>query len=81
MALVAAASFLTEQRYPDYTGEQHAVWAELVRRRRPQIEAYACGAYLEGYRIIGLKRRPRCRTSSAISGAAEAEDGMEHHLL
>jgi phenylalanine-4-hydroxylase len=55
MGLVAAVSFLTEQRYGDYTDEQHAVWAELVRRRRPQIEAYACEAYLEGYKIIGLE--------------------------
>ena len=55
MALVAAASFLTEQRYAEYTAEQHAVWAELVSRRRPQIEGYACRAYLDGYRIIGLE--------------------------
>src|SRR6202041_3856756 len=58
MTLVAAASFLTEQRYQDYTVEQHAVWAELVRRRRPQIEAYACREFLEGYKIIGLEDDP-----------------------
>ena len=55
MALVAAAPYLTEQRYEEYTAEQHAVWAELVRRRKPQIEAHACQAYLEGYKIIGLE--------------------------
>jgi len=53
-ALVAAAPYLTEQKYELYTDEQHAVWAELVRRRKPQIEAHACRAYLEGYKIIGL---------------------------
>jgi len=53
--LTAAARFLIEQDYPSYTPEQHAVWAELVRRRRPQIDRHACRAYLEGYEILGLK--------------------------
>ena len=55
MKLTAAASYLIEQKYDEYTPEQHAVWAELVRRRRPQIESFACRAYLEGYEIIGLE--------------------------
>jgi phenylalanine-4-hydroxylase len=55
MALKAAASYLIQQRHDDYTPEQHSVWAELVSRRRPQIEAYACRAYLDGYKIIGLE--------------------------
>src|SRR4029077_14553573 len=53
--LVAAAPYLIEQKYQDYTPEQHAVWAELVRRRRPQIGSHACSAYLEGYEIICLR--------------------------
>jgi phenylalanine-4-hydroxylase len=53
--LVAAAPYLIEQKYQDYAPDQHAVWAELVRRRRPQIDAYACQEYLEGYEIIGLQ--------------------------
>jgi len=40
--LVAAASYLIQQKYQDYTADQHAVWAELVRRRRPQLDAHAC---------------------------------------
>jgi phenylalanine-4-hydroxylase len=67
MALIAAASYLSQQRYAEYTAEQHAVWAELVRRRRPQIEAYACRAYLDGYQIIGLEddRLPNLASISA----------------
>jgi phenylalanine-4-hydroxylase len=42
--LTTAARFLIEQNYEAYTPEQHAVWAELVRRRRPQIDRYACRA-------------------------------------
>lgn len=66
--LVAASQFLIEQRYDDYTPEQHAIWAELVRRRRPQIEAAACREYLEGYSIIGLEadRLPNLQKISAI---------------
>ncbi len=52
--LVASAPYLIEQKYLDYLPEQHAVWAELVRRRRPQINEHACREYLEGYEIIGL---------------------------
>jgi phenylalanine-4-hydroxylase len=55
MKLTAATSYLIAQKYEEYTPEQHAVWAELVRRRRPQIEAFACREYLEGYGIIGLE--------------------------
>jgi len=53
--LTAAARFLIEKNYESYTPAQHAVWAELVRRRRPQIDRHACHAYLEGYEILGLK--------------------------
>jgi phenylalanine-4-hydroxylase len=53
--LVAAAPYLVQQKYGDYVVEQHAVWAELVRRRRKQLDAYACREYLEGFEIIGLQ--------------------------
>ena len=55
-ALVAAKPYLSTQHYQDYTAEQHAVWAELVRRRLPQVERYACREYLEGVDIIGLRK-------------------------
>ena len=53
--LVAAAPYLIQQRYRDYTADQHSVWVELVRRRRPQLDVYACKEYLEGYDVIGLQ--------------------------
>lgn len=55
MQLSASAPYLTEQRYDEYTPEQHEIWAELVRRRRSQIEAAARREYLEGFSIIGLE--------------------------
>jgi phenylalanine-4-hydroxylase len=53
--LVAAAPYLIQQKYEDYAVEHHAVWAELVRRRQKQLDAYACREYLEGFEIIGLQ--------------------------
>ncbi len=53
--LVAAAPYLIQQKYQDYTADQHGVWEELVRRRRPQLDAHACREYLEGFEIIRLQ--------------------------
>ena len=52
--LVHAKPFLIQQDYAAYTAEQQAVWAELVRRRTPDLEQWACHEYLDGYQIIGL---------------------------
>jgi len=50
-----AEQFLIQQDWNAYTPEQHAVWAELVRRRMPQLEEYACVEYLDGFHQIGLR--------------------------
>jgi phenylalanine-4-hydroxylase len=50
-----AETFLIEQDWAAYTSEQHATWAELVGRRMPEIETWACREYLEGFEQIGLK--------------------------
>ncbi|MGC2332479.1 MAG: phenylalanine 4-monooxygenase [Candidatus Acidiferrales bacterium] len=73
-SLVAAAPYLTEQRYGEYTSEQHAVWAELVRRRLPQLEAHACREYLDGYEFIGLEN-DRLPNLSAISKLLKPRTG------
>ena len=54
-ALTVALPYLVEQKYAEYTAEQHAVWSELVRRRMPQLEQHACREYLDGYDVIGLQ--------------------------
>ena len=68
--LTAAAPYLIQQDYAKYTPEQHEVWAELVRRQRPQLEEHACREYLEGYDIIGLQpdRLPDLAAISARLG-------------
>jgi phenylalanine-4-hydroxylase len=54
-SLTAAEPFLITQEYENYSAEQHSVWSELVRRRLPQVREYACGEFLEGYDVIGLR--------------------------
>jgi hypothetical protein len=74
MKLAAAAPYLIEPKYQDYTAEQQAVWAELVRRGRPQIEAFACEEYWEGSAIIGLES-DRLPDLAAITGILEPRTG------
>ncbi len=52
--LSKAAPFLSEQGYAAYTPEEHAVWAELVGRRMPQLEEHAAQEYLEGFASLAL---------------------------
>ncbi len=47
--------FLIKQDFAAYTSEQHATWAELVRRRMPQLHEHACAEYLDGFDQIGLR--------------------------
>ena len=62
-----AAPYLIQQDYNVYTEEQHAVWAELVRRVLPEVERHAAREYLDGFQIIGLQpdRLPNLRVISA----------------
>ena len=65
--LPKATPFLIEQDYAAYTAEQHAIWAELVRRRMPQLEQHAAEEYLEGFNYLDLSytRLPNLRALSA----------------
>jgi phenylalanine-4-hydroxylase len=62
-----SAPYLIEQDYNAYTADQHAVWAELVQRRMPQLRQHACREYLEGFEQIGLRedRLPDLKTVSS----------------
>src|SRR6201999_3171891 len=53
--LPVAAGYLIQQDWAAYTPEQHEVWAELVRRRMPQLRQHACQEYLDGFEQIGLR--------------------------
>jgi phenylalanine-4-hydroxylase len=53
--LTVAEPYLIRQDWEAYTPEQHAVWADLVRRRMPQLHQHACREYLDGFDRIGLR--------------------------
>src|ERR1700733_8213933 len=53
--LPIAESFLIQQDWSIYTPDQHAVWAELVSRRMPQLNEHAFQEYLEVFHQIGLR--------------------------
>jgi phenylalanine-4-hydroxylase len=48
-------SYLARQDHAAYSADQRATWAELVRRRMPQLARHAAEEYLEGFAIIGLR--------------------------
>jgi phenylalanine-4-hydroxylase len=50
-----AEPFQSQQDWAAYTPEQHAIWAELVGRRMPEIRKYACEEYQQGFEQIGLR--------------------------
>lgn len=54
-SLKLAKPYLIEQDWQAYTPEQHAIWHDLVSRRMPQLEEYACAEYLDGFQKIGLQ--------------------------
>ncbi|HET9086523.1 MAG TPA: phenylalanine 4-monooxygenase [Acidobacteriaceae bacterium] len=72
--LRAAAPFLIQQDWNAYTPEQHATWAELVRRCMPQLRGYACEEYLDGFHQIGL-REDSIPDLAAVSARLEPRTG------
>ena len=74
--LAIAAPYLVTQSWADYTPEQHAVWAELVGRRMPQLQQHACAEYLEGYEQIGLSR-DQLPDLSAVSALLRPRTGWQ----
>jgi phenylalanine-4-hydroxylase len=73
-ALGKAAPFLIRQDYLAYTSEQHGTWAELVRRRMPQLEAHAAQEYLDGFEALCLPY-DRLPNLSAVSARLERRTG------
>jgi phenylalanine-4-hydroxylase len=73
-ALPKAARFLIEQDYLAYTSEQHGTWAELVRRRMPQLEEHAAQEYLDGFEALCLPY-DRLPDLTAVSARLERRTG------
>src|SRR3984885_14548595 len=74
--LNVAAPYLIEQTWADYTPEQHAIWAELVTRRMPQLREHACQEYLDGFHQIGL-REDKLPNLSEVSALLQPRTGWQ----
>lgn len=74
--LDVAASYLIEQHWDEYTPEQHAIWAELVTRRLPQLRQHACREYLDGFEQIGL-REDRLPSLADVSARLAPRTGWQ----
>src|ERR1700744_1819948 len=71
-----AAPYLIEQDWAAYTPEQHAIWAELVTRRMPQLRVHACQEYLDGFQQIGL-REDQLPNLSEVSALLQPRTGWQ----
>ena len=72
--LPKAAPYLIEQDYAAYTSDQHGIWAELVRRRMPQLEQAAAQEYLDGFETLCLPY-DRLPNLAAVSAKLERRTG------
>jgi phenylalanine-4-hydroxylase len=54
-AAAVADDFLIAQEWSAYSPDEHAIWAELVKRRIPEVRRHACREYLEGFEYIGMR--------------------------
>jgi phenylalanine-4-hydroxylase len=72
--LSKAAPFLISQDYGAYSSEQHSTWAELVRRRMPQLEQAAAQEYLDGFETLCLPY-DRLPNLAAVSAKLERRTG------
>jgi phenylalanine-4-hydroxylase len=74
LELPKAAPYLIEQDYSAYSTEQHSVWAELVRRRMPQLEEHAAREYLDGFESLCLPY-DRLPNLAAVSAKLQRRTG------
>jgi phenylalanine-4-hydroxylase len=74
--LHVAAPYLIEQDWVAYTPEQHAIWAELVTRRMPQLRTHACQEYLDGFKQIGL-REDKLPNLTEVSALLQPRTGWQ----
>lgn len=64
----AAADYTLEQRWHDYTEEEHAIWALLYARQIELIQDYAAPEFLDGVAALGASgtRIPRFEDANRV---------------
>lgn len=63
---------------PDYTDEEHAVWAEVSAALQDLHERYACTAFLEGKQALGLPEE-RVPQLTEVTSLLEPLAGFRYH--
>jgi phenylalanine-4-hydroxylase len=68
----AAADYTVEQRWDEYTEEDHDIWRTLYARQSSLIERYAAPEFIAGARSLGSSsdRIPRIEDTNRILAAA-----------
>jgi phenylalanine-4-hydroxylase len=66
----AAADYTVEQRWREYSEQDHAIWAELYARQIELVERYAAPEFLQGVRSLGASstRIPRFEDANRVLG-------------
>jgi phenylalanine-4-hydroxylase len=66
----AAADYTVEQRWRDYTEDDHAIWALLYARQFELIQRYAAPEFLHGVRALGASSTsiPRFEDANRVLG-------------
>src|SRR5437763_4477399 len=73
-AITNEATAFIEQRWEEYTPEQHEVWRILFNRRMQQLKEAGSKVFLEGIQRIGLQ--PGCVPNlSDVNGKLEKLTG------
>jgi phenylalanine-4-hydroxylase len=64
----AAADYTVEQRWREYSEQDHAIWAELYARQIELVERYAAPQFLQGVRALGASstRIPRFEDANRV---------------
>lgn len=63
----AGADFVVEQRWSDYTPDQHALWSRLLERQMSMVKRYAAPQVLAGLEHLSLDGRiPRFDAASRV---------------
>lgn len=61
----ARSDYTVEQRYGDYSADEHRIWAELLARQSALVGRYAVPEFLAGLAALGLDERiPRLESMS-----------------
>ena len=68
----AAADYTVEQRWSEYSADDHDIWRTLYTRQLPMVERYAAPEFLAGLRTLNAPpdRIPRLEDTNRVLAAS-----------